>query len=409
MTERYLCVHGHFYQPPRQNPWLEEIEAEESAAPFHDWNERITAECYAPNTAARIVDGEGGILDIYNTYAHISFNLGPTLLAWLEKADPNTYQQIIDADHLSRANHGGHGNAIAQAYNHVIMPLAILTNYGQYLERFPPDHLVAIDENTSWSCAHGVERWRSDCGCQTGGKPGWHQRWRQPLRQALDWLRDRLAQLFADEGGRLLIDPWAARDAYIAVILDRSRASVERFFHQHARRRLSDAEVVHVLKLLEMQRHALLMYTSCAWFFAEISGLETVQMLAHAARAIQLGQEVTGVELESGFLDRLATAPSNRPQLTAHGGEVYFKLVKPAVATLRTVIADYAISALIEPTSPQAPCGSMRSRSWARTARAMPVLPWPRGACESSPSSPGKVCKPSTPCSTVTATTGDAR
>jgi alpha-amylase/alpha-mannosidase (GH57 family) len=521
MTERYLCVHGHFYQPPRQNPWLEEIEAEESAAPFHDWNECITAECYAPNTAARIVDGEGRILDIYNTYAHISFNFGPTLLAWLAKADPITYQQIIDADHRSRANRGGHGNAIAQAYNHMIMPLAnqrdkvtqvlwgmrdfqacfgrdpegmwlpetavdletldilaahgirftilaphqakrirvpgdtawsdvsngridpsrpyrcllpssreialffydapiaksiafegvlargemlierllggfhqhrnhaqlvqvatdgetyghhhrfgemalayalhtiarkklaIVTNYGQYLERFPPDHLVDIDEHTSWSCAHGVERWRSDCGCQTGGKPGWHQRWRRPLREALDWLRDHLAQLFADEGGRLLIDPWAARDAYIAVILDRSRASVERFFQQHARQRLSDAEVVHVLKLLELQRHALLMYTSCAWFFAEISGLETVQMLAHAARAMQLAQEVTGIELESGLLDRLAAAPSNRPQLAAHGRDVYLKLVKPAVATLRTVIADYAISGLIEPNAPQ--------------------------------------------------------
>jgi alpha-amylase/alpha-mannosidase (GH57 family) len=521
MTERYLCVHGHYYQPPRQNPWLEAIEAEESAAPFHDWNERITAECYAPNTAARIVDGEGRILDIANIYAHISFNFGPTLLAWLEKADPLTYEQIIDADHRSRANRGGHGNAMAQAYNHIIMPLAnrrdkvtqvlwgirdfqarfgrdpegmwlpetavdletldilaahdmrftilsphqakrirapgdtawsdashgridpsrpyrcllpssreialffydapiaksiafegvlargetlierllggfhpqrhhaqlvhvatdgetyghhhrfgemalayalhtiarkklaIVTNYGQYLERFPPDHLVDIDEHTSWSCAHGVERWRSDCGCQTGGKPGWHQRWRQPLREALDWLRDRLAQLFADEGGRLLIDPWVARDAYIAVILDRSRASVERFFQQHARRRLSDAEVVHVLKLLEMQRHALLMYTSCAWFFAEISGLETVQMLAYAARAMQLAQEVTGVELESGVLERLAAAPSNRLQLAAHGHDVYLKLVKPAVATLRTVIADYAISGLIEPNSPQ--------------------------------------------------------
>jgi alpha-amylase/alpha-mannosidase (GH57 family) len=520
MTERYLCVHGHFYQPPRQNPWLEEMEAEASAAPFHDWNERITAECYAPNATARIVDGEGRLLDIHNNYTHISFNFGPTLLAWLDKADPTTYQQIIAADRLSRASRDGHGNAIAQAYNHVIMPLAnrrdkvtqvvwgssdfqsrfgrapegmwlpetavdldtldilaehgmrftilspfqakrvrmpraktwsdasngridpsrpyrcllpsgreialffydgpiakaiafdgvlargemlierllggfhdgrnhtqlvhvatdgetyghhhrfgemalayalstiarknlaTLTNYGQYLERFPPDQVVEIAENTSWSCAHGVERWRSDCGCHTGGKPGWHQRWRKPLREALDWLRDRLAQLFEDEGRTLLSDPWAARDGYITVILERSHASVERFFQQQARRRLSDAEVVQALKLLEMQRHALLMYTSCAWFFAEISGIETVQMLAYAARAIQLAREVAGLELESGFLERLAEAPSNLPQVTENGRDVYLKLVKPMVATLRTVIANYAISALIEPEAP---------------------------------------------------------
>ena len=525
VTERYLCVHGHFYQPPRQHPWLEELEAEASAAPFHDWNERITAECYAPNAAARIVDGEGRLLEIHNTYTQISFNFGPTLLAWLDKADPISYQQIIAADRLSRASRDGHGNAMAQAYNHLIMPLAnrrdkvtqvvwgisdfqsrfgrdpegmwlpetavdletldilaqhgmrftilspfqakrvrmprdktwsdasngridpsrpyrcllpsgrdialffydgpiakaiafdgvlgrgemlierlmggfhdgrnhtqlvhvatdgetyghhhrfgemalayalstiahknlaTLTNYGQYLERFPPDQVVEIAENTSWSCAHGVERWRSDCGCQTGGKPGWHQRWRKPLREALNWLRNHLAELFEDEGRKLLSDPWAARDAYITVILDRSHASVERFFQQQACRRLSDAEVVQAIKLLEIQRHALLMYTSCAWFFAEISGLETVQMLAFAARAIQLAREVTGLELESGFLERLAEAPSNLPEVTENGRDVYLKLVRPMVATLRTVIADYTIGALIEPEARQQTLG----------------------------------------------------
>jgi alpha-amylase/alpha-mannosidase (GH57 family) len=528
VTERYLCVHGHFYQPPRQNPWLEEIEAEESAAPFHDWNERITAECYAPNAAARIVDGEGRILKIHNNYAAISFNFGPTLLAWLEKADPTTYQEIIAADRLSRTSRDGHGNAMSQAYNHIIMPLAnrrdkvtqvvwgihdfrarferlpegmwlpetavdletldilaehgirftilsptqakrvrmrgerawrevaggqidpsrpyrcllpsgreialffydgpiakaiafdgvlargemlierlmggfhdgrnhtqlvhvatdgetfghhhrfgemalayalstiarkklaTLTNYGQYLERFRPDQVVEIIENTSWSCAHGVERWRSDCGCQTGGKPGWHQRWRKPLREALDWVRDQLADVFEEEGGKLLSNPWAARDGYIAVIMDRSHANVERFFQQHARRRLSDADVVQAIKLLEMQRHALLMYTSCAWFFAEISRIETVQMLAYAARAIQLAREVAGLELEPGFLDRLADAPSNLPQHYANGRDVYLKRVRPMVATLRTVIADHAISALIEPEAPQSALGVFR-------------------------------------------------
>jgi alpha-amylase/alpha-mannosidase (GH57 family) len=525
MTERYLCVHAHFYQPPRQNPWLEAIEAEDSAAPFHDWNQRITAECYAPIAAARIVDGEGRLLEIHNTYTQISFNVGPTLLAWLERADPMTYQQIIEADCLSRASRGGHGNAMAQAYNHIIMPLAnrrdkvtqviwgiydfqtrferapegmwlpetavdletldilaahgirftilspfqakrvrtpkdktwsdvsggrvdpsrpyrcrlpsgraialffydapiakaiafdgvlargemlierlvggfhdgrnhtqlvhvatdgetyghhhrfgemalayalstierkhlaTLTNYGQYLDRFPPDEIVEISEYTSWSCAHGVERWRSDCGCQAGGEPGWHQRWRKPLREALDWLRDQLARLFEDAGGQLLSDPWAARDGYIAVILDRSPAGVERFFQQHARRRLSDAEVVQAIKLLEMQRHALLMYTSCAWFFAEISRIETAQMLAYAARAIQLAREVAGLELEPSFLERLAEAPSNLPQFTENGRDVYLKLVKPTVATLRTVIADCAISSLIEPEASQPALG----------------------------------------------------
>ncbi|HXH13043.1 MAG TPA: DUF3536 domain-containing protein [Alphaproteobacteria bacterium] len=525
MSERYLCVHGHFYQPPRQNPWLEEIETEESAAPFHDWNARINAECYAPNAAARIVDGEGRILDIQNTYTHISFNFGPTLLSWLEHADPRTYRLIIDADRASQARRDGHGNAIAQAYNHLIMPLAnrrdkvtqvlwglrdfqarfgrdpegmwlpetavdletldimaahglrftilaphqakrtqapgdstwrdvsnerldpsrayrcllpsgrdiavffydapiakaiafdgvlargemlierllggfhegrqhaqlvhvatdgetyghhhrfgemalayalrtieqrklaTLTNYGQYLERYPPEHLVELHENTSWSCAHGVERWRSDCGCQTGGKPGWHQRWRQPLREALDWLRDELVQVFEQEAERLLNDPWQARDDYIAVILDRSPANVERFIQRQARRRLADADVVQVLKLLELQRHALLMYTSCAWFFAEISGIETVQILAYAARAIQLAREVSGRELETGFLERLAQAPSNLPQYTETGRDVYLKLVKPAVASLRTVIATYAIDVAIEPSSPRKSLG----------------------------------------------------
>lgn len=521
MNERYVCVHGHFYQPPRQNPWLETIAAQASAAPFHDWNERITAECYAPNAAARIVDGEGRILDLVNTYASISFNFGPTLLAWLEHTNPHTYQCILDADRMSRIAREGHGNAMAQCYNHIIMPLATrrdkvtqvmwgirdfearfrrfpegmwlpetavdletlevlveqgiqftilsphqakrvrlrgergwmdvshgridpsrpyrcllpsgrqialffydgpiakaiafegvlaqgeglierllagfhvarthvqllhvatdgetyghhhrfgemalayalraiaerkqatLTNYGQYLARFPPDYLVEIEENTSWSCAHGIERWQSDCGCQTGGKPGWHQRWRKPLREALNWLRDRLLPVFVDEGAKLFKDPWAARDAYIEVILDRSRARVERFLDQHACRKLSDAEIVHALKLLEIQRHAQLMYTSCAWFFAEISGIETVQTLTYAARAIQLAQEVSGQVLEEGFLARLVRAPSNQAHLAENGHEVYLKLVKACEVTPRAALAQYAMSTLFEAEASQ--------------------------------------------------------
>ncbi|MGH8059751.1 MAG: DUF3536 domain-containing protein, partial [Candidatus Entotheonellia bacterium] len=515
-------MHGHFYQPPRQNPWLEAIATQDSAAPFHDWNERITAECYAPNAAARIVDGERRILDLVNTYASISFNFGPTLLAWLEDADPDTYQRILDADHMSQLAREGHGNAIAQCYNHVIMPLATrrdkvtqviwgirdfearfrrfpegmwlpetavdletlevlaeqgirftilsphqarrvrlpgergwmdvshgridpshpsrcllpsgreialffydgpiakaiafegvlaqgeglierlmagfhaarthvqllhvatdgetyghhhrfgemalayamraiaerklatLTNYGQYLARFPPDHLVEIEENTSWSCAHGIERWRSDCGCQIGGKAGWHQRWRKPLRGALDWLRDRLRPMFMDEGSKLFKDPWAARDAYIEVMLDRSRACLDRFFGQHACRKLSDAEIVHALKLMEIQRHTQLMYTSCAWFFAEISGIETVQTLTYAARAIQLAKEVSGQALQDGFLARLARAPSNQPQIAETGREVYLKLVKAREVTPRAALTQYAMSSLCGSEEPQA-------------------------------------------------------
>src|SRR3972149_10915104 len=123
MKDAFVAIHGHFYQPPRENPWLEAIEAEESAHPFHDWNERITFECYRPNAYARIVDGERKILDLINNYSSISFNFGPTLLSWLGEKFPTVYQRILDADRES-IRRFGHGNAMAQAYNHVIMPLA---------------------------------------------------------------------------------------------------------------------------------------------------------------------------------------------------------------------------------------------------------------------------------------------
>jgi alpha-amylase/alpha-mannosidase (GH57 family) len=450
--ERYICVHGHFYQPPRQNPWLEAIELQDSAHPYHDWNERITAECYAPNTAARILDSTDRIVQIVNNYARMSFNFGPTLLAWLEQQAPEVYAAIVSADRESQARFAGHGSALAQAYNHMILPLANrrdkytqilwglhdfvhrfgrqpegmwlpetavdletldlmaeleirftilsptqarrvralgggawrdvggghidstmpylqrlpsgrqitlffyhaaisrdiafqrllsngqhfadrlvgafstqhsrpqlvhiatdgetyghhhrfgemalayaldyiethnlarLTNYGAYLEQHPPTHEVEIIPNTAWSCAHGVERWRSNCGCRTGGPRDWQQTWRTPLREALDWLRDTLAPVYEQRGSRVLHDPWTARDDYITVILDRSPHNVERFLHQHARRALTADETTVVFKLLEMQHQALLMYTSCGWFFDELSGLEPRQVLLHAAR-----------------------------------------------------------------------------------------------------------------------------
>jgi alpha-amylase/alpha-mannosidase (GH57 family) len=511
--ERYVCIHGHFYQPPRENPWLEAVELQDSAFPYHDWNARITAECYGPNTASRILDREGRIARIVNNYARISFNFGPTLLRWLEESEPECYARVLAADRESRERFSGHGSAIAQAYSHPILPLmnrhdrvtqvvwgkrdfearfgrepegmwlpetavdletlsilaeqgirftilaphqakqirpleggdwtdvsggridprraylqrlpegrsiavffydgpvsravafekllangegfagriasllddrdepqlahiatdgetyghhhkhgemalsyalehtssnghAKLTNYGEFLERFPPRWEVEVLENTSWSCAHGIERWRSDCGCGSG-RPGWQQRWRAPLRAALDDLRDRIAPLWEEKARAFLRDPWAARDSYVSVILDRSPANVSRFLEQHAARPLTEQDRVTVLKLLELQRHALLMYTSCGWFFDEVSGLETVQVLQYAACAIQIAEEVLGERFESRFLERLEQAPSNIP---AHknGRATYEKLVRPAVVDLQKVAAHYAVASLFE-------------------------------------------------------------
>jgi alpha-amylase/alpha-mannosidase (GH57 family) len=515
VVERYICIHGHFYQPPRENPWLEAIELQDSAYPYHDWNERITAECYGPNAASRILDGEQRIVQIVNNYAKISFNFGPTLLAWMEARAPEVYQAVLEADRESRRRYSGHGSALAQAYNHMILPLATrrdkrtqvlwgirdfehrfgrfpegmwlpetavdletldilaqcgirftilsphqaskvraigarawrdvsggrvdpsmayrvqlpsnrqlsvffydgpisravafenllvkgeylaerllhafssarhwpqivhiatdgetyghhrrhadmalayaldyiethqlarLTNYAEYLERHPPTHQVQITENTSWSCAHGVERWRSDCGCNSGMHPGWNQQWRGPLREALDWLRDTLAPCFERAAARLLRDPWAARDDYISLILDRSRDNVSRFFRRHAGRELTPAERVEALKLLELQRHAMLMYTSCGWFFDELSGMETVQVIQYAARVVQLAQELFGDSVEEELLRRLQHARSN---LAEHGDgrRIYETLARPALVDLRKVGAHYAVSSLFE-------------------------------------------------------------
>lgn len=515
MNERYLCIHGHFYQPPRENPGLEDVELQDSAYPYHDWNERITAECYAPNAASRILDGQGRIEKLVNNYARISFNFGPTLLVWMERQAPQVYQAILEGDRESRRRYSGHGSALAQAYNHVILPLASprdkrtqviwgiedfryrfgrdpegmwlpetavdletldvlaemgisfsilapsqarrvrplgsdnwhdvsgeridptmayrialpsgrsmalffydapisravafegllsngetfasrllggfsdhrgrpqlvhiatdgesyghhhrhgemalayalhyiesnqrarLTNYGEFLERHPPTWGVEIFENSSWSCAHGVERWRSDCGCRQGGPAGWNQAWRAPLRQALDWLRDELARLFEEMGRRLFKDPWDARDHYIRVVLDRSPATVARFLREHARGPLERSQWVKALKLLEIQRQAMFMYTSCGWFFADLSGPETIQVLQYADRAVQLAQELTGDRLEERFLERLQRCSSN---LAEHrdGRSVYEKFVRPARVDLLKVGAHYAVSSLFE-------------------------------------------------------------
>jgi alpha-amylase/alpha-mannosidase (GH57 family) len=513
--ERYVCVHGHFYQPPRENPWLEAIEVQDSALPYHDWNERVTEECYAPNSAARILDGDGRIIDIRSNYARMSFNFGPTLLSWMEAFAPEAYGAVLDADRVSRERFSGHGSAVAQAYNHIIMPLAnsrdkktqvlwgirdferrfqrapegmwlpeaavdletlgiladagiaytilaphqaarfrefgadewrdagggridptrpylcrlagdrrivvffydgpisravafegllsrgedfagrilngfsdqrtwpqllhiatdgesyghhhrfgdmalayalyhieaeglaTLTNYGEYLAGHPPDHEAEIIENSSWSCVHGIERWRSNCGCNSGGRPGWNQEWRAPLRRALDRLRDDLAVRFEEEGRRQLKDPWLARDEYSEVVLDRSDENVEAFFMRHAARDLDGESISRALRLLELQRQTLLMYTSCGWFFDELSGIETVQVMQYAARAIQLWKGLSGEDLEPDFLDELREGKSNIPEM-GDGAAVYERFVRPLKVDLKKTAVHYAVSSLFE-------------------------------------------------------------
>ncbi|HBA55903.1 MAG TPA: glycoside hydrolase [Syntrophorhabdus aromaticivorans] len=519
--EKFLCIHGHFYQPPRENPWLEAVEVQDSAYPYHDWNERITAECYGPNSAARILDGDGRILDIVSNYAKISFNFGPTLLSWMEAYAPTVYRAILDADALSMELYSGHGSAIAQAYNHIIMPLATagdkrtqiiwgikdfehrfrrfpegmwlpetavdvetldllaeygirfvilaphqalrvrrngtrrwkdvsgggidptmpyscrlpsgriiniffydgpisravafedilnrgedfvarimagfsdsrpwpqilslatdgetyghhrqfgdmalayalhyietqglakLTNFGEYLERFGSPFEVQIIKNTSWSCFHGIERWRNNCGCNSGRHPGWNQEWRKPLRKTLNWLRDGLASLFEANTRKFINDPWEMRNDYIRLILDRSSANVADFFAKHEAKPLSNEKKVAILKLLEMERHALLMYTSCGWFFDELSGMEAVRILSYAARAIQLAEETSGIRLEDAFLWRLRQAKSNLPEFI-DGAGVYRRLVKTSTINLKDVGVHYAISSLFQDYGPEA-------------------------------------------------------
>ncbi len=519
-TRHYVCVHGHFYQPPRENPWLETIETQDSAAPYHDWNERICAECYATNGAARIVNKENLITRIINNYARMSFNFGPTLLSWLAENAARTYRMILDGERRSRELFDGHSSAMAQNYNHLIMPLANerdkltqirwgiadyksrfghspegmwlaetaadtetlrllaqegirftvlaprqckrvrplangkvdsrsdwsntpnatvdtthpylvhfesgpplavffydgptsraiafegllnsgeafatrlkqgflennqpqlvhvatdgesyghhhkhgemalayalrlmeqdkntkLINYGSFLEQFPPQYQAEIYDNSSWSCDHGVERWRSNCGCN-GGKAGWNQLWRAPLRESLDFLRDEIAPLSEKHGNMLFKDVWAARDGYIRVMLDRSEECVENFFEEYQSHALSPDERVSALSIMEMQRHTQLMYTSCGWFFDEISGIETIQIIAYAARVIQLAQEMFTEEvaaLETEFLKRLAAAKSNLASY-GDGARIYTQECLRMELSLEQVAAHYAISSV---------------------------------------------------------------
>lgn len=537
-TGVYVTVHGHFYQPPRENPYLDAIERQPSASPFHDWNERIHHECYRPNAFARILNDRGELVGIVNNYEYLSFNIGPTLMSWLERYDMEVYQRILEADRKSCQRLNGHGNAMAQAYNHIILPLANqrdkitqirwgiadfrsrfgrdpegmwlaetavdyatlevlvaegirfivlapsqaercrpfptkdhpdphwievggsqidptrpyrcflkptltspdllsqhtlsdsnpfnpnapyidiffydgpisrdmgfsdvlhssqhlagrigqavrgdhrpaqliavatdgetfghhksgtekclayafteefprhdwqVTNFAHYLSIHPPTWEVELKPVTAWSCSHGVDRWQEDCGCGVGGD--WHLKWRRPLRDALNWLRDQLIPIYEEAGRKLFRDPWEARNTYIDVIRDRSTSSLRRFFAEQQIRELDETEQIEALRLLEMQRHTLLMFTSCGWFFEEISRPEGVQILRYAARAIELAATVAGVRLETEFRHRLALAPSNVEAFMT-GEEVYRQLVTTAQVSLEQVAAHYAISSL---------------------------------------------------------------
>lgn len=513
--QNYICIHSHFYQPPRENPWLEEVELQESAHPFHDWNERITAECYAPNTASRILDQDRQILEIVNNYSKISFNFGPTLLVWLEKNKPEIYEYILEADQVGQTRFSGHGTAMAQVYNHMIMPLANtrdkytqvtwgikdfqlrfgrdpegmwlpetavdlesldimaemgisftilsphqafkirkldsdqwievnngsidpkrpykctlpsgrsialfffdkpisqdiafggllysgesfayrlnesfvedkdkpqlvnvasdgetyghhhrqgdmalayclyklekdklaeLTVYGEFLDKYPPAWEVEIFENSSWSCMHGVERWRKNCGCNSGMNPNWSQAWREPLRQAMNFLRDSLIQPYEQTASQFLKDPWQARDDYITVILDRSTENVDNFLDSQAKYSLKHEDKVTVLKLLELQRQAMLIFTSCGWFFDDISGIETVQLLRYAERAMQLAENIFDLQLHDQFVPIIEQAKSNLKKLGT-GKTVFEKFVSPAKVDFFFVGSHFALSSLFE-------------------------------------------------------------
>jgi alpha-amylase/alpha-mannosidase (GH57 family) len=495
--KKFICIHGHFYQPPRENPWTGEVDEEPSAAPFHDWNERIAKECYEANTRVPILNTRGETAAFVNNYEHISFDMGPTLLSWMKRKSPVAYRAILEADRKSMAQFGGHGNAMAQIYNHVIMPLAKkrdkitqivwgikdfefhygrkpegmwlsetavdreslklmadqgilytvlashqaarvrrigfarpwevmhhesihtrrayrvlleggkqfhiffydapvsraiafqgllnsgddlvhrlmndfghgdawqlvstatdgesfghhhrfgemaiayalkkindqktahMTNYAEFLSKFGSQWEVDIQERSSWSCAHGVERWRADCGCRINRQAGWNQAWRAVLRQTFDVLQEAADQVFESQTRTILKDPWQARNDYIQVMLDPSDTKKKYFLSKHGKKTLSAADEKKIWDLLEAQKFALFMYTSCGWFFDDISGIEPVQVMKFALRAIELIQPYHERNLESAFVEMIGKAKSNIPE-NGTGADVFERMVKPA-------------------------------------------------------------------------------
>ena len=511
---RCLCVHAHFYQPPRENPWLDYVSLDPSASPAHDWNTRVYDECYRPNQAARLIDGNGKITYITNNYRHLNFNVGPTLHRWIAQKDPNLASDIEEAD-KSAAIEQGKGGAIAQAYNHMIMPLAnlrdkqtqilwgirdfefrfnrkpsgmwlpetavdletleilsengieftilaphqcaavkdpsglwssthggnaldisrpyvqtlpsgkkitiifyqgsiahdiafggllnsgdrfaetlmqlvmdkkepclvtiatdgetyghhhrygemalarafqiindsssdiITTNIATFLDRFPATWECRIQENTSWSCAHGIERWRSDCGCHTGGQFGWNQQWRGPLRAALDSLRDKIDELYEKKINQICDSPWQLRDDAVELYLSTAPNSAVSLEHKKSflNRRygsLTETAQTQLLSLLEAQRMRLFMYTSCGWFFNDIAGIETRQILAYAIRASELIQRTTDIDLTTDFLKQLETAKGNTLE-GKNGKAVVEQYVFPQRENIETIAAAVAL------------------------------------------------------------------
>jgi len=524
MINKYAIVHGHFYQPPRENPWTGEIERQSSAAPFHNWNERITAEAYTPNTASRVLNETGLINEIVNNFQYFSFNFGPTLIQWIEKHAPQTYKNILEADKISIGLQNGHGNSIAQVYNHTILPLATdddkrtqiewgikdfifrfgrypegiwlaetainsatvrilmeydlkylilsphqaqrirafkskswidvstgnidtripyrvffknekgvsvqdkyidiffynaglstavgfehlltdsvrfadkiqasfdswsnanqaaiiatdgesyghhekngdmcfssfvsreilnrpfeIVNFGHFLEMTPPTFEVELKpgpngEGTAWSCVHGVGRWIRDCGCSEGGHYGWNQLWRTPFRESLDYLRNEAERIYKDHLGKHVYDLKKMRNDYIDVLLDPSKK------HEFLRKHLKDynypQDKTKILKLLEAQFYSQLSFTSCGWFFADISRLEPTQNLKYAARTIEILSDFTKTDLESNFLNILEKAHSNIAEFGT-GKDIYNRFIKPCVYNTETIIGNYAIENFI--------------------------------------------------------------
>lgn len=493
-SKKFICIHGHFYQPPRENAWLDIIEYQQSARPYNNWNKRITAECYAPNAFARVVNDKGYIEDVVNNYSSMSFNFGATLLSWLKDNEPVIYQSILQADKTSMEKFGGHGSAVAQVYNHIMMPLATdedkyaqviwgikdfeyhfkrfpegmwlaetgvdlktlevlsecgirfvilspyqagkvrpmksekwknvsggnvdskraylcnlpngktinvffydglisqgvafgsmlrsgknfsdvllkpfdnrdesqivsiatdgetfghhhkfaemalaygvkhieddkratFTIYGEFLEKNSPSYEVEILENTSWSCVHGIKRWYENCGCNSGGRHGWNQKWRGPLRDALNWLRDETSKTYQSMGKEYFKDIYHARNNYINVVLDRNGKNVFDFLSEFGTELALEKRGI-AIKLLEAQRFAMLMYTSCGWFFDELSGIETTQIMQYALRLIEINKEIGGKDLEAEFVEKLSHAKSNLKKF-GDGAKIFNELVKP--------------------------------------------------------------------------------
>ncbi|MEA4856382.1 DUF3536 domain-containing protein [Solidesulfovibrio sp.] len=519
--DRALCIHGHFYQPPREDPWLGHILPEGSAAPSRHWNERICRESYAPMARARRLDGAGHILELLSCYEWMSFNVGPTLLSWMARSAPETYARILEADRKSLARLG-HGKALAQVYHHVILPLAsdldkelevawavddftarfgrapeglwlaetavdtptlevlaaagiaftilapsqaeavsddgtawrgvdagsldirrpykvllpsgrpmavffyhgplsqavaferlladgeqffrrlsgaagqgllslatdgetyghhftfgemalayvldqarsgrdglTLTNYATFLAADPPRRYVRIREASAWSCAHGVERWRSDCGCTTGGHPGYNQQWRAPLRKALDLLKTRLDAHYFAVGGPLFADAGKALVAYGRVLA--GSLTAEAFEAAHFAAKLPAADRGVAWKLLSMQAWGLSSFASCAWFFDEISRLEPVNGLTFACRAMELARGTGMADPEPEVTAILAEARSNDPEMGS-GRDIWDNLVRPRRETPKSLVSQAMLRLTLEDRLP--PSGESAEVAW---------------------------------------------